>query len=118
MKKITINNVNEEVYYERLDNGMDVYFYINKNMHNNYVTFTTKYGSVNNEFSLGKDGKLKKYPNGIAHFLEHKVYVQEKGPQPEEYFAMSGGVSNAYDVFIRGYVFDMQDFVEVITSMT
>ena len=99
MKKIVINHINEDVYVETLENGLKVFLYVNKNMHNNYVTFTTKYGSVNNEFSLGKDGNLKKYPNGIAHFLEHKVFVQEKGPQPEEYFAMSGGVSNAYTTF-------------------
>lgn len=97
MKKITINHVNEDVFLETLDNGLKVYLYVNKNMHNNYVTFTTKYGSVNNEFSL--DGKFINVPNGIAHFLEHKVFVQEKDPQPEEFFAQSGGSCNAYTTF-------------------
>ena len=50
MKKIVINRVDETIYKEVLDNGMEVYFYVNKNIHNNYVTFTTKYGSVYNEF--------------------------------------------------------------------
>lgn len=99
MKKITIKHVGEDIYYEKLDNGMDVYLYVNKNMHNSYATFTTKYGSVNNEFGMGKDGKIFKVPNGIAHFLEHKVFVQEKDPQPEDYFAQSGGVCNAYTTF-------------------
>ena len=99
MKKITINHINEDIYFDTLDNGLKVYMYINKNMHNNYVTFTTKYGSVNNEFSKGEDGKFIKVPNGIAHFLEHKVFVQENDPQPEDYFARSGGVCNAYTTF-------------------
>jgi len=99
MKTITINHVNEDIYFDTLDNGLKVYLYVNKNMHNNYVTFTTKYGSVNNEFGLGKDGKFFKVPNGIAHFLEHKVFVQEKDPQPEDYFAQSGGICNAYTTF-------------------
>ena len=99
MKKITINRINEDIYFDTLNNGLKVYLYVNKNMHNNYVTFTTKYGSVNNEFGLGKDGKFKKVPNGIAHFLEHKVFVQENDPQPEDYFAQSGGVCNAYTTF-------------------
>jgi len=99
MKKIVINHVDEEVYVETLENGLKVYLYVNKNMHNNYVTFTTKYGSINNEFALDKDGKFIKVPNGIAHFLEHKVFVQENDPQPEEYFAQSGGVCNAYTTF-------------------
>ena len=46
MKKITINQVDENIYFEHLDNGLDVYLYVNENVHNNYVTFTTKYGSV------------------------------------------------------------------------
>ena len=99
MKKITINRINEDIYYEKLDNGLTVYFYINKNIHNNYVTFTTKYGSVNNEFNEADSGKYIKVPNGIAHFLEHKVFVQEEGPQPEEFYGQNGGLSNAYTTF-------------------
>ena len=99
MKKITIKHVNEDIYYETLNNGLKVYLYVNKNMHNSYATFTTKYGSINNEFGLGNDGKFYKVPNGIAHFLEHKVFVQKNDPQPEDYFAKSGGVCNAYTTF-------------------
>ena len=99
MKKITIKHVNEDIYYDKLDNGLQVYLYVNKNMHNSYVTFTTKYGSVNNEFMTSKDDEFCKVPNGIAHFLEHKVFVQKQDPQPEDYFAQSGGVCNAYTTF-------------------
>ena len=98
MKKITIKHVNEDIYYEKLNNGLNVYLYVNRNMHNNYATFTTKYGSINNEFAL-EDGKFYKVPNGIAHFLEHKVFVQENDPQPEDYFARSGALCNAYTTF-------------------
>ena len=98
MKKITIKKINEDIYYEKLDNGLDVYLYVNKNIHNNYVTFTTKYGSIYNEFINAK-GKLIKVPNGIAHFLEHKVFAEEEGPQPEEYYAESGSMTNAYTTF-------------------
>jgi len=112
MKKITIKKINEDIYFEKLDNGLGVYLYVDKNIHNNYVTFTTKYGSVNNEFN-GIDGKMKKVPNGIAHFLEHKVFVQEEGPQPEEFYALSGGVSNAYTTFKNTtYLFSCTDKLE------
>ena len=98
MKKIAIKKINEDIYYEKLENGLDVYMYINKNVHNNYVTFTTKYGSVYNEF-IDKNNKMIKVPNGIAHFLEHKVFVQKNGPQPEEYYGKYGCLSNAYTTF-------------------
>ena len=93
MKKITINKINEDIYYEKLDNGLDVYLYVNPNIQNNYVTFTTKYGSIYNEFNG------KKYPNGIAHFLEHKVFSQKEDPQPEEFYGMTGAITNAYTTF-------------------
>ena len=110
MKKITINKIDENIYYEKLDNGMDVYFYVNKNLHNNAVTFTTRYGSVYNEI-LDKNGKYKKVPNGIAHFLEHKVFVQKEGMQPEEFYGMSGCLSNAYTTFKNTtYLFTQKNF--------
>ena len=43
--------------------------------------------------------KMIKVPHGVAHFLEHKVFVQEKDPQPEEFFARSGAICNAYTTF-------------------
>ncbi len=98
MKKIAIGRINEDIYYDKLDNGLEIYFYINENIHSNYVTFTTKYGSIYNEFS-DSDGKMMKVPNGIAHFLEHKVFVQKEGLQPEEYYGSVGALSNAYTTF-------------------
>lgn len=97
MKKLTIDRINADIFYERLDNGLMVYMYTDKNIHNNYVTFTTKYGSINNEFKI--DGKNIKLPNGIAHFLEHKVFVLENDPQPEEYYGNNGSICNAYTTF-------------------
>lgn len=98
MKKITIKKINEDIFYEKLDNGLDVYLYVNKNIHNNYVTFTTKYGSIYNEFT-DSDGKMIKVPKGIAHFLEHKVFALENDPQPEEYYGKYGCITNAYTTF-------------------
>ncbi|MBR7041944.1 MAG: insulinase family protein, partial [Bacilli bacterium] len=98
MKKITINKIDEDIYYEKLDNGLDVYLYTNNNIHNNYVTYTTKYGSIYNEFQ-DETGTMIKVPNGIAHFLEHKVFVEKEGPQPEEFYGASGTLSNAYTTF-------------------
>ena len=40
-----------------------------------------------------------KVPHGVAHFLEHKVFAQKEDPQPEEFFAQSGAVCNAYTTF-------------------
>lgn len=99
MKKIKLNNIDEEIYYEKLENGLDVYLYTKEGSTNNYVTFTTKFGSIYNEFVPIGENEMIKVPHGVAHFLEHKVFVQEEGPQPEEFFANSGALCNAYTTF-------------------
>ena len=99
MEKIKIKDIEEYVYYEKLDNGLEVYLYTKDNVHNNYVTFTTKYGSVYNEFVPIGENKMTAFPKGIAHFLEHKVFVQKDDPQPMEFFARSGSICNAYTTF-------------------
>ena len=99
MKKIKLSGIEEEIIYEKLPNGLDVYLYNKEGVTNNYVTFTTKFGSIYNEFIPINEKKTYKIPNGVAHFLEHKVFVQETDPQPEEFFSRSGALSNAYTTF-------------------
>lgn len=99
MKTIRIKDVEEDIFYEKLDNGLEVYLYSKDTLHSNYVTFTTKYGSVYNEFVPIDSNKMTTFPKGIAHFLEHKVFVQKEDPQPMEFFAKSGAVCNAYTTF-------------------
>ena len=99
MKKIKLSGIEEEIIYEKLPNGLDVYLYNKEGITNNYVTFTTKFGSIYNEFIPINEKKTYKIPNGVAHFLEHKVFVQETDPQPEEFFSKSGALSNAYTTF-------------------
>ena len=99
MKIIKLNNIDEEIYYEKLSNGLEVYLYNKEDATNNYVTFTTKFGSVHTEFVPISEEEMIKVPLGVAHFLEHKVFVQKDEPQPEEFFAKSGALCNAYTTF-------------------
>lgn len=99
MKKISLIGIDEDIFYEQLENGLDIYLYNKEGCTNNYVTFTTKFGSIYNEFVPIDKNKMIHVPHGVAHFLEHKVFAQEKDPQPEEFFAKSGALSNAYTTF-------------------
>ena len=95
MKTINILKVEEKVYFEKLDNGLEVYMYPKNNIHNNYVTLTSHFGSINNEFIPYNKNKMVRIPNGVAHFLEHKLFAQEKGIEPSEFFSQSGTNYNA-----------------------
>ena len=94
MKKTTINNLDLELFYEKLNNGLEIYIVTKNNSNNTYVTFTTKYGSNNNSFKIGD--KLYDMPAGIAHFLEHKMFEQENGVDPFTLFSDNGADANAF----------------------
>lgn len=67
-----------------------------------YATFTTKYGSVDNEFvPLGKEDMIR-VPDGIAHFLEHKLFEKEDGDVFHTFSKQGGDRKRIYDVYENG----------------
>lgn len=63
-----------------------------------HALFGTKYGSVNNTFKLPEDKEFTVVPNGIAHYLEHKLFENQDCPVFEQY-AKTGASGNAYTSF-------------------
>ncbi|MBQ7140608.1 MAG: insulinase family protein [Bacilli bacterium] len=96
MEEKIIEIANEKLYYSKLDNGLEVYMIPNNNVKNVYATFTTKYGSIHDEFVPINSNKMISVPKGIAHFLEHKMFEQEDGINPFEFFSKSGTNANAH----------------------
>ena len=93
IKKITV--IDQDVYYEKLANGLDVYLIPSVNHKNYYVNLVTYYGSNDLEYkSINKD-KFVKSPLGTAHFLEHKVFEMADGSDPFKFFSESGTDVNA-----------------------
>ena len=95
MKKSKIKFYNLDVYTETLDNGLNVVVIPYKNVNDAFVTLTTRYGGANYEFSV--DGKEYKVPNGIAHFLEHKMFEQKSGINSLDTLSSIGGCKNFKD---------------------
>lgn len=99
--------------YEKytLECGLDVYVFPKK-MSTTYALFGVKYGSVDNSFTTS-DGKLVTVPDGIAHFLEHKLFFNEDGSDSFERFSEYGADANAYTSFNKtAYLFSCTDSVE------
>ncbi|MGG1678675.1 EF-P 5-aminopentanol modification-associated protein YfmH [Neobacillus sp. NRS-1170] len=112
MEKINFDQLQEELYHEKLPNGLQVYILPKKGFNKTYATFTTKYGSVDNNFApLGKDEYVK-VPDGIAHFLEHKLFEKEDGDVFQQ-FSRQGASANAFTSFTRtAYLFSSTSDVE------
>ncbi len=104
MKKIKIGFYNSEIYYEKIKNGLEVYILPNKTVNNVFATFTTKYGGCNFPFNI--NNKYMKVPNGIAHFLEHKMFEQKNGLDPFTFYNKSGTYCNAFtNYYNTSYLF-------------
>ncbi len=65
-----------------------------------YAMFGTRYGSVDNAFRLAGEEEFTRVPDGIAHFLEHKLFESEEGDAFQRY-AQTGASANAYTSFDR-----------------
>ena len=105
MDKIEIKNTKEYLYYEKLDNGLEVYMIPNNDIKDYYVSFATKFGSIHTTFNI--NNKRINVPNGIAHFLEHKMFEQENKVDPFTFFAKSGCNCNAYTSHdVTNYIFN------------
>jgi len=74
-----------------------------------YALFATNYGSVDNCFKTGEDPDFLRVPEGIAHFLEHKLFESEEGDAFTRY-AETGATANAYTTFDRtAYLFSCSE---------
>lgn len=95
MKAIDLKGLDQTLYYEKLENGLEVYMLPYKNKSNYTMHYLTKYGSIQTTFiPYGEKEKIT-VPDGIAHFLEHKMFEQEDGVDPFTYAAKTGTYSNA-----------------------
>lgn len=101
MYKINANicdELNETTYYTKLENGLSVYICKKPGFKKKIGMFGTKYGSVINEFVDITNNKRVRVPDGVAHFLEHKLFEQE-GANALDLFSKIGVSSNAYTSF-------------------
>jgi len=92
--------------------GLDVYVLPKEGFNKTYAVFTTKYGSIDNQFvPLGKE-EMVRVPDGIAHFLEHKLFEKEDGDVFQQ-FSKQGASANAFTSFTRtAYLFSSTSNVE------
>lgn len=96
MEKIKLEGLDEVVFYEKLDNGLDIYVLRKEKFNYFSAYFVTNYGALIDKFIPINEKEMRKFPDGIAHFLEHKLFEQESGPTVLEKFAELGGVCNAF----------------------
>ncbi|MCK9443066.1 MAG: insulinase family protein [Tissierellaceae bacterium] len=98
-------NIKEKLYYRKMDSGLKVYYIPKEGYTKQYAIFATEYGSIDNIFTpRGETNKIE-VPEGIAHFLEHKLFESPDNNIFDK-FSQLGADVNAYTNFNRtAYLF-------------
>lgn len=109
----------EELFYTKHPSGLDIYIIPKKDYSKSYAIFGTRYGSVDSEFVVPGESDITSVPDGIAHYLEHKMFDQPDGSNVFDKFSKYGGNANAFTSFnITAYLFSAtSDFEENLKTL-
>ncbi len=99
----------EQCLHVKHESGLDIYIKEMEGYHSSYALFGTRYGSINTRFRLNGEADYAEVPEGIAHFLEHKLFENEDCDAFVQY-ARTGANANAYTSFDRtAYLFSCSE---------
>lgn len=98
LESIYNKNMDEHLIKTKLDNGLNIYIFPKKDYIKQYAMLSVNFGSNDIEFIDVKNGRKRKTPLGIAHFLEHQLF-EDKEESIFDKFADLGVSANAYTNF-------------------
>lgn len=96
MRIIENKTVKEKAYFEELDNGLKIIIIPKENTNKKMAIIGTKFGSIDNHFIEPKTNEEVTIPDGVAHFLEHKMFEQADGTNSLDTLTAIGAEANAY----------------------
>src|SRR5690625_1742846 len=112
MNTLTYPEIDETVITKKLANGLQVYLIPKREVTKSYAVFMTNYGSIHRSFiPIGEEEEIT-VPDGIAHFLEHKLFEKEDRDVFAD-FLKTGASPNAYTSFTKtAYLFSTTNSVK------
>lgn len=113
-RKLELGLLKEMLYDRVMYPGLEVFILPKKGYQKKYAVFSTRFGSIDSRFQTGDEGYLD-VPEGVAHFLEHKLFESEQGDVFDR-FAQLGASANAFTSFTQtSYLFSSTDnFLECL----
>ena len=110
MQIIENDKIKEKLYVQKLENGLTVLVIPKPGFDKKYIIWGTKYGAIDNEFVVPGEKDAITVPDGIAHFLEHKLFEQENGRNSLDVLSALGVNANAYTTNDHtAYLFECTD---------
>lgn len=108
--KVENKAIGETLYFGTHESGLGIFVVPKKNFSKKYAIIGAKIGSVDNTFiPNGENGQIT-VPDGIAHFLEHKMFEMSDGSDAFAKFSEYGANANAFTSFTNTcYLFSCTD---------
>ncbi|KPJ22328.1 EF-P 5-aminopentanol modification-associated protein YfmH [Streptococcus phocae] len=111
LTKLDYPTINEDFFYSKLTNGLQVYLIKKKGYLEKTAMLTVNFGSLDTHFTVNK--KAISSPSGIAHFLEHKLFEDDNGEDIALQFTELGAETNAFTTFEKtSYFFSTTGHLE------
>ncbi len=112
MKEMKSAELGEKYYEIDHKSGLKIFVMPKENYSSTYAVFGTRYGSIDTKFKRSDSDCWTTVPEGIAHFLEHKLFESEDLDAFTRY-AKTGASANAYTSFDKTcYLFQCSDNFE------
>ena len=113
-EKLIKNDLLGEQYYEiDHESGLKIFVMEKPDYSGAFAMFGTKYGSVDTCFRIKGQDSYVSVPEGIAHFLEHKLFEQPDGSNAFDEFSRYGANANAFTSFTNTcYLFSCTNHFE------
>ncbi len=109
-EKIESKLLKETILHGVHQSGLRVYIVPKTGFSKYYAIYGTEYGSIDTKLNVPDTDEVINLPNGVAHFLEHKLFEEENGGNAFDRFALTGANSNAYTSFdMTAYLFSCTD---------
>lgn len=110
MEVLDCSVIKEKAYVDRLENGLKIIVVPKKDANKKYIIWGTNFGSNDNRFIYPETGEEVIVPDGVAHFLEHKMFEQPNGTNSLDTLMALGLEANAYTTNDHtAYLFECSD---------
>lgn len=108
-----VKELHDKLYRRRIHPGMDLFVLPKAGFQKKYAVFATRFGSIDNKFQVEGSDEIITVPDGVAHFLEHKLFEGEQ-ENAFDRFAALGASANAFTTFTHtAYLFSAtENFTE------
>lgn len=117
MKTKFYEKAGERLFTDQLPNGLTVYYLPKLEYSKTYGLFTTNFGSLDTTFIPAEKSEFQTFPEGIAHFLEHKLFEKEDGDVMDKFGAL-GAQTNAFTSFSKtSYLFSTRENIYECTQL-